>query len=277
MAPTLQISPDLTQIDSPARFSMWNFDLRRLEIYRRHNPHLAIDIQRIGPFLAMKFPEVGYFNRAIGPAEHFHYHEDELLEFYDRGDISFRLSLTGDPSERPVHLHPGFRVAAIEEYYLRSTAGADPNKYRGWTFEKVAPNDFRRFFELYLQHFAGPTCIIEQAVENMQHLGDMSGLHCSWVHYHGRLVGFGMWHWQGSNACMCGGGILSPHRRNEGHQAILEERMRASRGFGCSQAVSVARSGSEAAKNLQDCGFRLFWQDEALQWVGSLKRAKLVI
>jgi hypothetical protein len=260
-----------------SQLCMWNFDIRRLEIYRYYNAGLAIDIQRIGPFLALRFDGVGYFNRAIGPGSEFEAHENELLEFYDRGNISFRLSLTGDKADRPDCFHPGFRVADIEEYYSLPTSRYDLSPFYGWSFEPVAQGESRDFFEMYLQYFAGPNCLFEEALDNMQHLMDMSGLHCSWVRYHGRTVGFGMWHWQGSNACFCGGGVLSPHRRSTGHKAILMERLRASRQFGCSQAVGVAKAGSEPAQNLADAGFRLSWRDEGIQWVGSLKRAKLVI
>lgn len=257
--------------------SMWNYDIRRLETYRRHNPDLEIDIRRIGPFLALKFPGVGYFNRAIGPVGAFQENEDCLLDYYDKGQISFRLSLTGDPDERPALIHAGFRVADEEEYYVRETAVVDVAQYPSWTFAPVNEGEAREFFEMYLQYFAGPNCWFELALDNMQHLIDMSGLHCSWVLYRGRRVGFGMWHWQGSTACLCAGGILSPHRRNSGHQAILLQRLMTSRRYGCSHAVAVAKAASESAANLQTCGFRLLWRDEALQWVGSLKRAKLVI
>ncbi|MEX0326603.1 MAG: hypothetical protein AB3N33_11010 [Puniceicoccaceae bacterium] len=277
MLPTVERQNPLTQKHLSACLSMWNFDVRRLEIYRWHNPSLLIDIQRIGPFLALKFEGVGYFNRAIGPAEAFTAYEDQLLGYYGRGDISFRLSLTGDPEDRPSLLHPGFRVADIEEYYVRPTSRVDMSRLGAWSFEPVPVMEMREFFKMYLQYVAGPNCFFDEALNNMEHLADMSGLHCRWVHYHGRRVGFGMWHWQGSNACLCGGGVLSPHRRNIGHQAILLERLRASRGYGCSQAVAVAKAGSEAAQNLQEAGFQRIWSDEALQWVGSLKRAKLVI
>jgi hypothetical protein len=277
MSLTLNSSPHLEAAETAARLSMWNFDLRRLEIYRWHNPGLNIDIQSIGSFLALRFDGVGYFNRAIGPACDFEHYEDELLEFYDRGSISFRLSLTGDESDRPESFHPGFRVADIEEYYIRPTSRVDSSHLREWAFQPVVRSEAREFFEMYLQFFAGPNCYFETALDNMQHLLDMSGLHCSWVLHRGRTVGFGMWHWQGSHACLCGGGILSPHRRNMGHQAILLERLRASRQFGCSHGVGVAKAGSETARNLVDAGFRSFWRDNAVQWVGSLKRAKLVI
>ncbi|MEX0331379.1 MAG: hypothetical protein AB3N64_08160 [Puniceicoccaceae bacterium] len=277
MFSTLQRQNPLTQKQLSACLSMWNFDVRRLEIYRWHNPSLGIDIQRIGPFLALKFKGVGYFNRAIGPAAEFATYEDQLLEYYGQGEISFRLSLTGDTEDRPSMLHPGFRVADIEEYYARPTAGVDLSRFGAWSFEQVPEMEMRQFFQMYLQYFAGPNCYFEEALDNMEHLANMSGLHCRWVNYHGRRVGFGMWHWQGSDACLCGGGVLSPHRRNAGHQAILLERLRASRGYGCSHAVAVAKAGSEVAQNLKDTGFHLVWSDEALQWVGSLKRAKLVI
>ena len=277
MLSAIQRQTPLTQRQLSACLSMWNFDVRRLEIYRWHNPSLGIDIQRIGPFLALKFEEVGYFNRAIGPAAEVSAYADQLLEFYGRGDISFRLSLTGDPDDRPLVMHPGFRVADVEDYYARPTARVDLSRYGEWSFEPVPEMEIRAFFQMYLQFFAGPNCYFEEALDNMQHLGDMSGLHCRWVHFHGRRVGFGMWHWQGSNACLCGGGILSPHRRNTGHQAVLLERIRASRGYGCSQAVTVAKAHSDTARNLEATGFRRIWSDEALQWVGSLKRAKLVI
>ena len=277
MFSSLQRHNPLTQKQLSACLSMWNFDVRRLEIYRWHNPSLGIAIRQIGPFLALKFEGVGYFNRVIGPASAFSLYEDELLSFYDHGEISFRLSLTGDEEERPPVFHPGFRVADIEEYYVRPTSRVDQSRYGEWSFDQVPEMEMRQFFKMYLQYFAGPNCYFEEALDNMEHLGNMSGLHCRWVNYHGRRVGFGMWHWQGWNACLCGGGILSPLRRNAGHQAILLERLRASRGFGCSQAVAVAKAGSELARNLEHTGFRRIWSDEALQWVGSLNRAKLVI
>lgn len=267
----------MTRSEANGLLSMWNFDLRRLDVYRLFHPELGIDSKRIGPFLALKYEGVGYFNRAIGPADAFSYYENELLEFYDRGQISFRLSLTGDSGTRPEPSNSGFRLSDIEEYYTRPTSSIRLNPHKGWTFRKVQPGEYETFHRMYLQSFASPNCNYAEALDNLEHLSEISGLHFIWALYHDRPVGYGMWHWQGSNACLCGGGILSPTQRNEGHQALLLHRIMEARQYGCSQAVAVAKQQSELAENLKASGFRLLWRDEGLQWVGSLKRAKVVI
>lgn len=249
--------------------AMWRYDEERLEIYRRHNPALSIEVRRIGPYRALKFEDVGYFNRAIGPAAALERHGEALVEFYRGGSLPFRLSLTGPASADRAGMASSFKVAGTEEYFAREVSPDGFTAEDGWSIEKLSPRDSLPFFALYLENFAGPDCRVREALANMVRLPEMTGLHCFWARKDGRRAGLGMMHVQGRTAVFCAGAIAGDYRGQGGHLALLRHRLHQAGLCGCRRVVAVAKPGSGSARNLIKTGFRPIWKDEALLWHGS--------
>ncbi len=248
---------------------MWRYDAERLEIYRRHHPGLAIEVRRIGPYRALKFEDVGYFNRAIGPAAALARHAEALVEFYRGGTLPFRLSLTGPASGGRDGLASSFMPAGAEEYFVREVGHEGQPGEDGWSMEKLSPRDALPFFSMYLENFAGPDCRVREALANMVHLPEMAGLHCFWALKDGRRAGLGMMHVQGTTAVFCAGAIAAVHRGRGGHLALLRHRLHQAGLCGCRRVVAVAKPGGDSASNLLKAGFRVMWRDDALLWVRS--------
>jgi hypothetical protein len=245
---------------------MWRYDVERLEIYRRHHPRLAIDVRRIGPFLALKFEGVGYFNRAVGPAAALNRYAGALVEFYAGGGLPFRLSLTGPAWQDREGRASAFTEAGVEEYFVREVAADGQVREDGWSMAQLSPSDVFPFFSMYLKSFAGPDCRVREAMANMIHLPEMAGLHCFWAVKDGRRVGLGMMHVQGTTALFCAGAIAEGYRGRGGHLALLRHRLHLAGLCGCRRVVAVAKPGSNSASNLLKAGFRVMWRDEAMLW-----------
>lgn len=248
---------------------MWRYDEERLGIYCRHHPGLGIEVRRIGPYRALKFEGVRYFNRAIGPAAALERHAEALVEFYRGGRLPFRLSLTGPALEIREGLSSLFTAAEAEEYFVREVEPGCLTREDEWSIERLSPRDTLAFFTMYLENFAGPDCRFQEALANMSRLPEMAGLHCFWARVDGRRAGLGMMHVQGTTAVFCAGAIAPSYRGRGGHQALLRQRLHQAGLCGCRRVVAVARSGSDSARNLIKAGFRRIWRDEAWLWSGS--------
>ncbi|MDG2124350.1 MAG: hypothetical protein P8J87_11655 [Verrucomicrobiales bacterium] len=251
-----------------ACFGMWRYDVGRLRVYSGRREELPIKVLESESLLALRFDDVGYFNRAIGSLEAIESRQRELIEFYGGGVLPFRFSLRPGEDGRDL-LGDGFVKGEVEEYLVRKTCMLEREMSEDWGFEPLDGGEAEAFFSMYLRLFSGGNCQREEGLRNMVHLAELEGLRCCWSLYKGERVGLGMWQRQGNLACFCAGAILPAFRGQGGHDELLRHRLDEARNGGCKFAVAVAKEGSDSAKNLRRAGFQLVWRDEALYWPGA--------
>ncbi len=250
------------------------YDRLRLERFRLRGDLDRIRIRSIGQAQALRFDEVGYFNRV--------YHcgletvsvrpfLDEVEEFY-RGTthpIELVPAAGVDLSDSAIELtargfQPGPRYARLAldlENHTRSIEGPTS----GISLRSPMQEDREAVLDIYLRGFGAPEAAFEEARANMHLLFGLEGLEFWIGEVDGVAAGIGMMFTVGADAFLCGGATLPGLRRNGCHRALIQHRIRTAQARGARQVVSWAHSGGESQSNMMDNGLQLAFEDQA--WV----------
>jgi hypothetical protein len=233
------------------------YDSMRLETYRqKENLTDRICVSPIGSALALRFDDVGYFNRVYCSDQAF-FEELPAIEAVYRGG-PFGCELVAPPSDESGSVsisRPGWTRA--HHYAWLS----HPDCSALWSVQ-VTPFEIRppktserqQFLLAYLRAFEAQEERISAALRNMRHLFDRPELDFL-IAWHGEtLAGVSILMRSGSTALLCAGAALPEFREMGCHAALLAARIRLASEAGCRQIYSWAELGGQSQANMEKAG-----------------------
>ncbi|MCU1248498.1 MAG: family acetyltransferase [Edaphobacter sp.] len=233
------------------------YDSMRLETYRqKENLADRICISPIDSALALRFDDVGYFNRVYCADQAFLERLPEIESFYRGG--SFGCELVAPPSDESGSFRisrPGW--APVHHYVWLH----HPNCTALWSIQ-ATPFDIRppkaaerqQFLLAYLRAFEAQEDRIPAALRNMRHLFDRPELDFLMAWHGGTLAGVAILMRCGSTALLCAGAALPEFREMGCHAALLAARIRLASEAGCRQIYSWAELGGQSHANMERIG-----------------------
>jgi GNAT superfamily N-acetyltransferase len=238
------------------------YDSLRLTTYQtQEGLHEKIRVSSIGSATALRFDDVGYFNRVYAPDDSVAERIGEIETFYD--GCPFECELIGPPAESPRQLDHACR-----------TRGWAPGHAYAWLYGPVsraitqirAPGEYTvrppqaeertLFFQCYLRAFEALPERFPAAIRNMRHLFDRPELSFLMALKDGKPAGIGMLYKQGDAAVLCAGATLPEHRENGCHAALLAARIQLAADLGCQRLFSWAAAGGQSQANMQRAGLQ---------------------
>ncbi len=230
------------------------YDAMRAETYRQKEKlGNRIRISSFGTAIALRFDDVGYFNRVYSPDENVFERLGEIEEFY-RGS-PFGCELVGPPeSDRTVD-RPGWRpstqfawMSAPDSQILNPVSSAI------FDIRPVRPEERQRYLVTYLRAFGAEQDRIPAALRNMRHLFDLPELDFL-IAWRGTVAaGVGSMMRREGTAVLCAGAALPEFRAMGCHTALLRTRIRMARNQGCERLYSWAVSGGQSQANMERAG-----------------------
>jgi hypothetical protein len=232
----------------------------RLETYRqKENLANRIWVSSIGSAVALRFDDVGYFNRVYCADQAFFEELPEIEAFY-RGGL-FGCELIGPPSDASgsaVLSRSGWTPAHRYAWLCH------PNCSSLWSVQ-VTPFDIRapkpserqQFLLAYLRAFEAQEDRIPAALRNMRHLFDRPELDFLMAWYGGTLAGVAILMRCGSTALLCAGAAMPEFREMGCHGALLAARIRLASEAGCRQIYSWAELGGQSQANMEKAGLEV--------------------
>jgi hypothetical protein len=236
------------------------YDSMRLETYRqKENLANRICVSPIDSALALRFDDVGYFNRVYCSDQAFFEKLPEIEAFYRGGP--FGCELVAPPSEEfgSVSIsRPGW--APAHHYAWLS----HPNCSSLWSVQATPfairapkPSERQQFLLAYLRAFEAQEDRIPAALRNMRHLFDRPELDFL-IAWHGEtLAGISILMRSGSTALLCAGAALPEFREMGCHGALLAARIRLASEAGCRQIYSWAELGGQSQANMEKAGLEV--------------------
>lgn len=236
------------------------YDSMRLETYRQKEK-LAdrICVSSIGSAVALRFDDVGYFNR-VYCADLAFFEELPAIEAFYRGG-PFGCELVASPSGESGSVNisrPGW--APAHNYIWLS----HPNCSSLWSVQAtpfaIRPpkaSEQRQFLLAYLRAFEAQEDRIPAALRNMRHLFDRPELDFLMAWYGETLAGVSILMRSGSTALLCAGAALHEFREMGCHTALLTARIRLASEAGCRQIYSWAEFGSQSQANMEKVGLEV--------------------
>lgn len=233
------------------------YDSMRLETYRQKES-LAnrICISWIGSAVALRFDDVGYFNRVYCADRNFVQKLPEIEAFYRGG--SFGCELVAPPSDESGSVsisRPGW--AKSHHYAWLS----HPNCSSLWSVRATPfairppkPSERQQFLLAYLRAFEAQQDRIPAALRNMRHLFDRPELDFLMAWHGETLAGVSILMRSGSTALLCAGAALPEFREMGCHAAMLAARIRLASEAGCRQIYSWAELGGQSQANMEKAG-----------------------
>jgi hypothetical protein len=234
------------------------YDSMRLDTYRERE-HLAerIRIARLGSSTALRFDDVGYFNRVYCADASVFERLAEIEDFF--GDSAFGCELVGPPGANgaatPVVGRPGWEPGSrLAWMHAPDVSALLPAEEWGFTIREPGAHERERFFHTYLRAFDAEADRIPAAVRNMRHLFDRPELDFLMAWHDGEIVGVGMLMRIDGAALFCAGAVLATFREQGCHAALLAARARLAAARGCGAAYSWAAYGSQSQANMEARG-----------------------
>ena len=233
------------------------YDSMRLQTYL-DNEDLGdrILISPIGSAQALRFDDVGYFNRVYCSDQTFTENMPEIEAFYDGG--SFGCELVAPPSRE-------FGDVSI------SRAGWEPAHRYVWLYHpdsnslrsrQHSPFDLRppkteereQFLMTYLTAFEAQKDRVPAALRNMRHLFDRPELDFLMAWLGDTLAGVGILMRCGDTALLSAGAALPEFRQMGCHAALLSARIALAADAGCREIYSWAEVGGQSHANMEKAG-----------------------
>ena len=214
----------------------------------------------MGSATALRYDDVGYFNRVYAPNELADEQVKDIEEFF--AGSPFSCVLIGTP--QPWHARKESRWRA---------RGWVPGQPYAWLHAPVdeltgpcASDEFRvtmpqfhereLFLRCYLQAFEAEPEVHAAAIRNMRHLFTWPDLHFLLAWKGDQPAGICMLQQAGEAALFCAGATL-PRFRNSGcHAALLAARVRLAQELAAEEVYSWAFEGSQSQKNMASIGLR---------------------
>jgi hypothetical protein len=236
------------------------YDSMRLDTYRR-GEHLGSRIltSRIGSALALRFDDVGYFNR-VYCADHNVFNKLPGIEDFYRGS-PFGCELVGPPSDESASVRisrtgwtPANRYAWLCHPDCGSLVCGQTTQF---TIRPPRPSERQQFLLAYLRAFDAQPDRIPSALRNMLHLFDRPELHFLMAWHGDTLAGVAMMMRYDDTALLCAGAALPEFREMGCHVALLAARIRLASSFGCRQLFSWAALGGQSQANMEKVGLEV--------------------
>jgi hypothetical protein len=233
------------------------YDAMRLETYRREED-LAdrIRISPLGSALALRFDDVGYFNRVYCADAAILEKLPDIEQFYSGGLFSCELvGPPADPADSSRISRPGWAPANSYAWmYTRDFRSLPPEKPANFVIRPPESSERQQFLIAYLRAFEAQPYRFPAALRNMTHLFDRPELDFLMAWHDGKLAGVGMMMRHGNTALLCAGAALPEFREMGCHAALLDARIRLASESGCEQIYSWAALGGQSQANMERAG-----------------------
>jgi Acetyltransferase (GNAT) family len=237
-----------------------NYDSLRLRTYQDREHHSdRLRQTLIGSATALRFDDVGYFNRVYAPDQSISERLPEIEAFYE--GCPFGCELIGPP------------IGASEQIdQACQSRGWVPGKSYAWVYSRISSSlvladvspkfivrapevgEKTRFFLCYLQAFEAEPDRFDAALKNMRHLFDRPELSFLMAWEKNEPAGVAMLYREGKDAVLCAGATLAKRRRQGCHRAMLAARIQLAIQQGCQEIFSWALVGSPSQVSMQRAG-----------------------
>jgi hypothetical protein len=254
-----------------------SYDALRLRIYRDNEElERRIQIASIGSATALRFDDVGYFNRVYSHDESINTQLPAIEGFYSTS--SFGCELIGQPIGPRIDIDPVFPkrgwVLGCKYAWLhgRTPRLAGTFEAGNYVVRQPRPEERIDFLLTYLSAFEAQPERIGAAVRNMRHLFNSPVLHFLMAFKDGDPAGIGMMYQVGKSAMLCAGATLPGHRGQGCHAALLDARIRLAIECGCADIFSWATFSGQSRANMERAGLKTVGITQA--WRYRAKRAE---
>jgi GNAT superfamily N-acetyltransferase len=237
------------------------YDSLRLRTYQERELHGdRIRISSIGSATALRFDEVGYFNRVYSPDQSVAESLAEIEMFYSGG--AYAGELIGPPEGWDEQLDlscrrrgwvPGRQYAWL---HARLPMAAPQCGSSELSIRYVAAEERESFLLSYLRAFEASPERFAKALRNMRHLFGVSELECLMAWQGEQPRGVGMLYRDGKTAGLCAGATLPEQRRQGCHSALLAARIRLAEEQGCDEIFAWALAGGQGHANMERIGMK---------------------
>jgi hypothetical protein len=236
------------------------YDSLRLRTYQAcENLDGKIHVAAMGPATALRFDDVGYFNRVYAPAAVESGDVRDFEVFY-RG-CPFPCELVGLPLGVSGTLDAVCRSRGwVEGKHYAWVGGPIPPLLPGtdnsceFTIRSPGSEERAAFLSCYLRGFEAEPVRFQAAMRNMRHLFTRPELSFLMALRKGRPAGVGMLYREGRLAILCAGATLPEERRSGCHAALLDARFRLAAGLGCDEIYSWALMDGQSHTNMERAG-----------------------
>lgn len=230
------------------------YDALRLATYR-DGERLGerIRMKSFGNATALRFDDVGYFNRIYSPNDDVLGRLDEVEEFFEGSAHGCEL-ICAPEAEGPAGRErwtPGKSYAWL---YAKPVPEAASEFAAEYEIRRPRPEERTAFLETYLRAFEAEEAKIPEAVRNMRHLFELTQLDFLIAMEDAQFAAIGMLYRSGRSAVLCAGAALPGRRRQGYHAALLSARLRLAAEAGCEEVVSWADAGGRSQINMERAG-----------------------
>jgi hypothetical protein len=234
------------------------YDTMRVKTYRRkENLADRIFVSTIGSAVALRFDDVGYFNRVYCADESVFETLPEIESFYSGGP--FGCELVGRPVAefgRASRIsRRGWTSASCYAWmYAEDCRLIAPTHQTTFAIRAPEPSQRQLFLTTYLRAFEAQEDRFTAALRNMRHLFDRPELDFLMAWHGEKIAGVAMMMRENGTALLCAGAALSDYREMGCHAALLGARIRLARESGCRQIYSWAALGGQSQSNMEKAG-----------------------
>ncbi len=245
------------------------YDVDRILAYKNAGDPARVAVERFGDSLAIRFSEVGYFNRVYHVDSRTLAHLDKLATFYRLVEqpVQF-IAAAGTDLGRHSEILGRYRFAPGPSYArvsmdLSELSTTQQELPPGVEILTPAREDRETVLEVYLRGFGADEANIAAAKNNMRRLFELPQLHFWLGLVDGVPAGIGMLYTSRDQAFLCGGTTLPAYVQRGCHTALIRHRLEQARNLGSTRAISWAYENSESHKNMCAQGMATIAVDRA--------------
>jgi GNAT superfamily N-acetyltransferase len=238
-----------------------DYDALRLSTYREKEwLEDRIRVGSIGTATALRFDDVGYFNRIYAPDESILDRLEEVEDYYRGSWHGCELLCAAEREFSPAR--PGWTSGTSYAWLHASPVPSTTLPPAGETMpgeivvRAPEPGERVLFLETYLRAFEASEEGMPAAIRNMRHLFTSPRLSFLMALVNDQPVGIGMLYRRGTTAALCAGACLPGHRRQGYHRALVEARLRLAAEAGCTEIVSWAVAGGASHQSMEKAGLQ---------------------
>ena len=239
-----------------------SYDVLRLKHYARRGDAGRIEVRSMEGAVALRFDEVGYFNRVYHVEPRALTKLPELMQVYRNSQHSIELipSMGMQFTDHAAELNAlGFAPNTRYAWLSRDLTASDSGDLSTEDIQVRRPltTEYDQVLDLYLRGFGAPPESYVSAKANMRLLFDEPRLHFWIVLVDRQPVSLGMLYHVGNCAFLCGGATLPEFRKHGFHRILIRRRFHESRLLGCDSVVSWAVENGQSHDNMCSMGFEM--------------------